>query len=80
MWVDGSSWVRDTEPSVHEDHVLRLDASRARLELGWKPRLNIETALEWTMTWYRAWNEDKNMVEFTNRQIADYEQLNSQRI
>ena len=42
MWGNGASWVRDSEPSVHEDHVLRLDASRARVELGWKPRLKIE--------------------------------------
>lgn len=75
MWGSGASWVRDTEPSVHEDHVLRLDASRARVELGWKPRLNIETALEWTMGWYRAWNQGKNMAEFTNRQIVEYGQL-----
>ena len=75
MWGNGASWIRDTEPSVHEDHVLRLDASRARAELGWKPRLNIETALEWTMAWYRAWNQGNNMAEFTNRQIAEYERL-----
>lgn len=75
MWGNGASWVRDTEPSVHEDHVLRLDASRARVELGWKPRLKIETALEWTMAWYRAWNQGNNMAEFTDSQIAEYEQL-----
>src|ERR1700688_2517828 len=46
MWGDGASWIRDSVPSVHEDQVLRLDASKARVELGWKPRLRIEAALE----------------------------------
>ncbi len=75
MWGNGGSWIRDSVPSVHEDHVLRLDASKARVELGWKPRLRIEAALECTMAWYRAWNQGDNMAEFTKKQIVDYEQL-----
>ena len=75
MWGNGASWIRDPDPSVHEDHVLRLDASRARVELRWNPRLKIEAALEWTMAWYRAWNQGENMSEFTRKQIMDYEQL-----
>jgi CDP-glucose 4,6-dehydratase len=74
MWGDGASWIRDSVPSVHEDHVLRLDASKARVALGWKPRLRIEATLEWTMKWYRAWNEGENIAEFSGRQIAEYEQ------
>jgi CDP-glucose 4,6-dehydratase len=75
IWGNGASWIRDFVPGVHEDHVLRLDASKARVELGWKPRLRIEPALEWTMGWYRAWNQGSNMAEFTMQQIADFEQL-----
>jgi CDP-glucose 4,6-dehydratase len=75
IWGNGGSWIRDSVPSVHEDHVLRLDASKARIELGWKPRLKIEAALEWTMGWYRAWNHGSNMAEFTEQQIVEYEQL-----
>jgi len=74
MWGNGASWIRDSVPSVHEDHVLRLDASKARVALGWKPRLRIEATLEWTMKWYRAWNEGENIAEFSGRQIAEYEQ------
>ena len=73
MWGDGASWIRDSVPSVHEDQVLRLDASKARVELGWKPRLGIEAALEWTTEWYRAWNQGDNMAKFTEKQIAEYE-------
>src|ERR1700693_3344207 len=72
MWGDGASWTRDSVPSVYEDHVLRLHASKARVELGWQPRLKIEAAL---MAWYRAWNPGDDMAEFTEQQIAEYEQL-----
>jgi CDP-glucose 4,6-dehydratase len=75
MWGNGASWISDSVPGVHEDQVLRLDASKASVELGWRPRLKVEAALEWTMAWYRAWNEGENMAEFTGKQITEYEQL-----
>jgi CDP-glucose 4,6-dehydratase len=75
LWGNGASWVRDSVPSVHEDHALRLDASKARAELGWRPRLRIETALEWTMNWYRSWQQGDDMKQKTLDQIARFEQL-----
>jgi CDP-glucose 4,6-dehydratase len=75
MWGNGASWIRDTVPGVHEDHILRLDASKARAEVGWKPKLRIEDALEWTMAWYRAWNQGEDMAEFTQQQIVEYDSL-----
>ena len=75
MWGDGASWMCDSGDGLHEDHVLRLDASKARVELGWKPRLRIETALEWTIGWYRAWKRGDHVPEFTKKQIVAYQQL-----
>lgn len=75
LWGEAASWIRDSQTSMHEDHVLRLDASKARLELGWKPRLGIETALEWTVSWYRAWKRGDDLAELSGKQIAQYERL-----
>jgi CDP-glucose 4,6-dehydratase len=75
LWGDGASWECDGSPSVHESHTLRLDASKARHELHWQPRLCTEQALEWTIAWYRAWHRDEALREFTLQQIADYEKL-----
>jgi len=75
IWGHGASWVRDSGPSVHEAHFLRLDASKARAELSWRPRLRIDMALEWTMAWYRAWEKCRDMKEFTAEQITAYEDL-----
>jgi CDP-glucose 4,6-dehydratase len=75
MWGDGASWRCAPDAGAHEANYLRLDASRARFELGWEPRLRIEEALEFTMDWYRAWHRGENMAEFTAIQIAAYEKL-----
>jgi len=72
MWGNGASWARDPEAGAHEAHNLRLDTSKARMELGWEPKLKIETALEWTMGWYRAWHQGEDMANFTATQIEAY--------
>ena len=46
-WGDCATWMLDAEPGVHEPGYLKLDASRARAELGWYPRLHLEASLEW---------------------------------
>lgn len=71
-WGEGASWIRDSEAGVHEAGTLRLDASRAKAELGWKPQLSTEAALDWTLAWYRAWSKGHDMVEETKRQIEAY--------
>ncbi len=75
MWGNNASWSRNADPGAHEAHSLRLDATKARSELGWEQKLKIETALEWTIEWYRRWHEGKNMANFTANQIEQYEKL-----
>lgn len=74
MWGDGVSWKRHADAGAHEAHCLRLDASKAREDLRWEPRFNIETALEWTAEWYREWHRGGDMKQFTAKQIEEYEQ------
>jgi CDP-glucose 4,6-dehydratase len=78
MWGQGASWVHDTAPSVHEAHCLKLDSSKARAELGWRPHLSFEEALEWTMHWYRQWQSGADMAAETRVQITRYERLSAQ--
>lgn len=75
IWGNGASWTRDGDVGVHEAHYLRLDASKAHLELGWEAKLKIEAALDWTMAWYREWHQGGGMEEFTSKQIAEYERI-----
>jgi CDP-glucose 4,6-dehydratase len=74
-WGKDASWIADAAPSVHETGTLKLDASKARAELGWHPQLRLHTALEWIVDWYQAWNAGSEMQAFTLKQIEQYESL-----
>ncbi len=73
MWGNGARWVTDAPPGAHEAGLLRLDASKAAAELGWRPVLRLETALGWLVQWHRAHAAGRDMQAFTLRQIARYE-------
>ncbi|NOT13861.1 MAG: CDP-glucose 4,6-dehydratase [Methylococcaceae bacterium] len=68
-----TSWQINENPQPHEAHYLKLDSSKARTQLGWQPRWNIENALEKILDWHSSWLGGKNMFEFTMSQIAAYE-------
>jgi CDP-glucose 4,6-dehydratase len=74
-WGNGAAWTRDAAAGVHEAGILRLDASKAREELHWRPRLGIQSALQWTVDWYRAWQKVADLQKETHAQIAAYEGL-----
>ncbi|HJW53762.1 MAG TPA: CDP-glucose 4,6-dehydratase [Burkholderiaceae bacterium] len=57
---------------THEAGLLRLDASRARAELGWRPRWNLHDALERTVTWHKQWLAGDDMAARTRMQIEEY--------
>ena len=74
-WGDNTGWFHDGDPGAHEAGFLKLDASRARAELGWKPRLHLGEALDWLVDWYKAHNQSADMQAFTLQQIRRYEEL-----
>ena len=65
-------WIMDDAPSVHEAGLLKLDSSRARSLLGWKPRWNLEEALARTMEWHHAWTSGSDMAAICGEQIDRY--------
>jgi CDP-glucose 4,6-dehydratase len=76
FWANGASWIDDSAAdSPHEAGYLKLDASRARNDLNWTPHLRLETALQWLVEWYRAWQSGTDMHAFTLAQIKAYEAL-----
>jgi len=38
----------------YEARTLRLDSTKAKEQLGWRPRLSFAEALTWTIDWYVA--------------------------
>lgn len=62
----------DTGPRPHEAGLLRLDCSKARGALGWRPALTLEQALGWIVAWHKAVGTGKDARLVTQAQIADY--------
>jgi CDP-glucose 4,6-dehydratase len=59
----------------HEAHYLKLDCAKARALLGWSPRTDLETAVEWTVEWYRAHANNADMRALSLEQIDRFAAL-----
>jgi CDP-glucose 4,6-dehydratase len=74
-WGRGAGWEPEGEPQPHEAHSLRLDCSRARAALGWRARLELDTALRWVAEWYDAQHRGEDARTLVLRDLARYEAL-----
>lgn len=74
-WGPTARWQADRGPHPHEAHFLRLDASKARDVLGWKPRLPLREAVAWTADWYRKQSSGTQARALCLRQIEQYGKL-----
>jgi CDP-glucose 4,6-dehydratase len=70
LWPGGVDYVLDDAPNPPETRYLKLDSSRAREHLGWRPIVELETALEETVSWYRQLSAGADMSDATLDQIG----------
>lgn len=68
-------WVAAPGSHPPEAGALTLTSEVARRHLGWRPRLDIDTALAWTAEWYRAHRAGEDVVALSLSQIERYESL-----
>jgi CDP-glucose 4,6-dehydratase len=61
LWPGGLRWERDAGEHPHEARYLKVDSSRARARLGWRPRWGLEQALESIVEWYLALRDGDDM-------------------
>lgn len=62
-----------TSGAPPEAGILRLDTTKARFLLGWRPRLSLPEAIATTVDWYKAWAAGAAMRAVTEAQIAQFE-------
>lgn len=65
-------WERDASSHPVEARALALSSALAERTLRWRPRLGLQESLSWTADWYRAVAKGKNMLAFTETQLAQY--------
>lgn len=68
----GSRWETKNTRQPHEARLLKLDSSKAKARLGWAPRWNLETALNKTIEWHKAWCVRDDMASVVSQQIQSY--------
>ncbi|MDQ3741024.1 MAG: CDP-glucose 4,6-dehydratase [Actinomycetota bacterium] len=57
----------------HETATLRLDSSRARIRLGWRPAWDLDEGLRAIVEWYRAYERGADLREVTLAQVAAFQ-------
>ena len=71
------AWGRNAEikikrdSTVYEERLLALDSTKAEVELGWRPRWNLATAVARTVEWYKSFYAGQNMADVTARQCQE---------
>lgn len=72
-WGKGASWKNVSEANApHEANFLKLDCSKSKTVLGWRPHWGIKTALEKITEWEKAVQIGEPAADVTDRQIKVY--------
>lgn len=72
LWGESASYAVDTNPQPHEANYLKLDCSKAKAELNWAPKWDIETTLRSIVDWNKAFLKGENIQQITIAQIDNY--------
>jgi CDP-glucose 4,6-dehydratase len=70
-WGRGASWESRGDEGPHEATFLKLDCSKAKAALGWKPRWDIKTAVAKTVAYAQAASGEERLA-CLERQIENY--------
>lgn len=75
MWGSEARWQIDSGEHPHEAAYLKLDISKARSRLGWRPALTLDDALKLIVDWARRRQGGADIRQLTLEQIDTYETL-----
>lgn len=68
-WSEGSRWINRYDGGPHEANFLKLDCSKLKTTFGWKPRWNLDTAIEMVVEWSKCWIQGGNIRSCMDKQI-----------
>lgn len=72
-WGEGVFWEsRAEENAPHEANYLKLDCSKIRSVFGWRPKWDIEKAVEETVEWTKVWRSGGDIPSEMDREIREY--------
>lgn len=71
-WQEGISWKNIHDGGPHEASFLKLDCSLVKNRIGWKPKWNIQTAVEKTVEWTKVYQNKSNIRACMETQIEEF--------
>jgi CDP-glucose 4,6-dehydratase len=72
-WESGKYNVEVNDKNPHEAGLLKLDISKAKEELNWKPVLNAQSAVELTINWYKNYYKHVSAIDLMESDIKYYQ-------
>ena len=67
-----ASWRKQNDGGPHEANFLKLDCSKLKTTFGWKPRWNVETAMDKIVEWSRVYLEKGDVKAQMAEQVREF--------
>lgn len=71
-WGEGLKWINRYDGGPHEANFLKLDCSKLKMTFDWKPRWNLETAVEKVVEWSKCWLANGDIRICMDRQMEEF--------
>lgn len=75
LWGKGARWEVEGGDHPHEAAFLTLDSTKARTQLQWRDRLNVEQAVGWVVEWHQRVLAEESARDVTLDQVRRFEDL-----
>lgn len=74
-WGENLKWLEQPDGGPHEAGFLRLDCSKLKMTFDWKPRWNLDTAMEKVVVWSKCWIGGGDVRACMDEQIEEFFQI-----
>ncbi|MCR4648697.1 MAG: CDP-glucose 4,6-dehydratase [Lachnospiraceae bacterium] len=74
-----AEWINGNERGPHEASFLKLDSSKARKVLGWKPVWDVKDAISRVAEWTDVYMSGKDVFACCDKQISSFLEMKSER-
>lgn len=71
-WGEDAKWVNRHDGGPHEANFLKLDCSQLKSVFGWRPRWDVETAIQKTVEWSKVYLSGGDICACMERQINEF--------
>ena len=71
-WGNDLKWINIHDGGPHEANFLKLDSTKLKTTFGWTPRWNLDTAIEKTVEWSKAWINGEDINKCMDKQINEF--------